>query len=193
MVKLTPIGTAQRVAGRSQLQFPKRKRFNEEFDAKSVGQKSATLTNKSLSVFNRHQRLHDAQKERSKAGSMISSSYVSTNKDALLDVGRSAANASIPTRKTHRDRALNVEQHRQKIYDVVNNLTDEELERISEMLKQTDENFKQETVIEPELADQMATLSVPAKVELPEEVKGSEADAASRVSKATKNTLISSL
>lgn len=75
----------------------------------------------------------------------------------------------------------------------MNNLTDEELERISEMLKATDENFKQETVIEPELADQMATLSVPAKVELPEEVKGSEADAASRVSKASKNTLISSL
>lgn len=84
-----------------------------------------------------------------------------------------------------------VDQHRQRIYDVVNNLTDEELEKISEMLKQTDDAFKQETAVEPE--EDETVMEAKLEPQSVEEVKGAEPDSLSRASKTTKNTLISSL
>ena len=95
---------------------------------------------------------------------------------------------SIPTRKPNR---MIVDQHRQRIYDVVNNLTDEELEKISEMLKQTDDAFKQETAVEPE--EDETVMEAKLEPQSVEEVKGAEPDSLSRASKTTKNTLISSL
>lgn len=84
-----------------------------------------------------------------------------------------------------------VDQHRQRIYDVVNNLTDEELEKISEMLKQTDDAIKQETAVEPE--EDETIMEAKLEPQSVEEVKGAEPDSLSRASKTTKNTLISSL
>lgn len=47
--------------------------------------------------------------------------------------------SSIPTKRFQRGSA---EQQRQRILEVVNNLTEDELEKISEMLKQTEEPQK---------------------------------------------------
>ena len=87
--------------------------------------------------------------------------------------------SSIPTKKAQRASA---EQHRQRILEVVNNLTEDELEKISEMLKQTEE--PDAPTAEPE-----ATLTKEAL----EETKGPEDEAVSKASKQTRQTIISSL
>lgn len=143
----------RRNPGASLYQLPKRERFNEDFDAKTVS-KHSVLTNKNLSVFNKH------QVARSQAGSQIESVYqsVALKNESQKSIVPKDMTSSIPSKKFERGSA---EQHRKRILEVVNNLTEEELEKISEMLKQTEEP-QNDVQDEPE-----ATLSK----EAPEETK----------------------
>jgi hypothetical protein len=79
--------------------------------------------------------------------------------------------------------------NRQRILEVVNNLTEDELEKISEMLKQTEEPNNENGELPPEV-----TLSKEAAEET-KDTRGpeDERDAVSKASKTTKNTMISSL
>ena len=94
--------------------------------------------------------------------------------------------SSIPTKK-NQPKITPAEQNRQRILEVVNNLTEDELEKISEMLKQTEEPQK-------ENEDQPEVTISKDDAEATKDTKGPEVeDGVSKVSRKTKDTMISSL
>lgn len=132
--RLSSAALKKRSTGHSvyNMPFVKKERFNEEFDSKSVG-KQSMLNAKSLSTLNRNK--FKMPEQRSNAGSTITQSVKESIK--IKD------SSSIFTKSVIKRAA---EQHRKKILEVVNNLNDDELEKISEMLRQSE-------VVEGERAD----------------------------------------
>ena len=103
----------------------KQERFNEEYDDVVSNARSSQFNAKNLNDFNR-------QNQAKKIGprSVFSSHYSKASRIKSAAASRKQPSVT-PSYSTHQ---ATIESHKKKIIDAVNNLTEEELEKVSEML-----------------------------------------------------------